>query len=181
MLSFPPEVEAALESGLFYYCHFVKVEFAGVTLHLTSAGFDMTHNGQLWQANRLLVEIPDMINDLEMRLGQTSLPLSADQNLLAELALRPQVNRPVHIYLAILDMEKQPVYLIPQHRLVMYNYSDEEEAGEATIQLNLASEFANFEAVRGRRTTPASSQRFFPNDRSFEFAHKVNEPFEWKA
>lgn len=181
MLSFPPEVEAALESGLFYYCHFVKIEFAGVTLHLTSAGFDMVYNGQVWQANRLLVDIPEMLSDLEIRLGQTSLPLAADQNLLAELALRPQVNRPVNIYLAILDIDKQPIYLIPQHRLVIYNYNDEEEAAEATIQLNLASEFANFEAVRGRRTTPASSQRFFPNDRSFEFAYKVNEPFEWKA
>lgn len=181
MLNFPAEVEAALESGLFYYCHFVKIDFAGLTMHLTSAGFDMEYSGQVWKANRLLVEIPDMINDLEIRLGQTTLPLAADQNLLAELALRPQLNRPVNIYLAILNMDSQPIYLIPQHRLVIYNYSDEEDLNDAAIQLNLASEFADFEAIRGRRTTPASSQRYYPNDRSFEFAHKVNEPFEWKA
>ena len=47
------------------------------------------------------------------------------------------------------------------------------------IELQAASQFADFEKIRGRRTNNESQQIHFPGDRGFEYAPQVVKDLKW--
>lgn len=181
MITLNPEAEAALESGHFFYTQLVEIQLASVTLHLTTAGHDIEHDGIIWQANSLLTDVPDVSSDVELKLNETSIAFAADQALIAEVLGKPQVNRLVNCYLAILDENGAALQAIRTHGLMIINHKISSDEDEATISLSVASEWADFEAVRGINTNLASHQRHFPGDMGFEFAYQVKEDLKWGA
>lgn len=181
MMTFTPQTMAALESGHFFYTHLIEIQFASVTLHLTTAGHDINHDGVTWQTNSLLNEVPDVNSDVELKLNETSLTLATDQALIAEVLGKQQVNRLINVYLAILDEDGIPLQVIKSHGLMMNSHKIKNSADKGTLQLSVGSEWADFEAQRGIYTNLASHQRHYPGDRGFEFAYQVKEDLKWGA
>jgi len=181
MIELTPETEAALNSGHFFYKQLVEMQLPSVTLYLTTAGHDINHDGITWLSNTLLTEIPDVNSDVELKLNETSITLAADQALLAEVLGRPIINRLINVYLAILDSNSVPLQAIRTHGLMITGSRIQTASDKATIQISVASEWADFEAVRGINTNLASHQRHYPGDMGFEFAYQVKEDLKWGA
>ncbi|HAT42349.1 MAG TPA: hypothetical protein DCS87_11625 [Rheinheimera sp.] len=180
MITVTPAVASAI-AGDHLFAHLLKFEFTGGSTCFTDAGYDITYNGDVYQANGLLLgmEAPKFTN--ELRVGEISVTFSAaDQSVLAMVLNNSQVNRYVHIYRAYLGTSLQvianPILL---HSWLITDASVSSDRKDAEITVSMASEWADFEAPRGRRTTDASQRRFYPNDRGLEFATQVKKDIKW--
>lgn len=179
MISVKPAVASAL-AGEHLFAHLLKFEFSAGLICFTDAGYDITWNGDIYLANGLLLGMDAPKFTSELRVGETSVAFSAaDQSVLAMILNENQINRYVHVYRALLDQNMQvipdPIFM---HSWLITDASTTADK-EAEIQISMASEWADFEAPRGRRTTDASQRRFYPNDRGLEFATQVRKEIKW--
>ncbi len=179
MISVTPAVASAL-AGDHLFANLLKFEFSTGPICFTDAGYDITWNGDNYLANGLLLGMDAPKFTSELRVGETSVAFSAaDQSVLAMILNENQINRYVHVYRAFLDQNMQvipdPIFM---HSWLITDASTTADK-EAEIQISMASEWADFEAPRGRRTTDASQRRFYPNDRGLEFATQVRKEIKW--
>ncbi len=180
MISVTPAVASAL-AGDHLFAHLLKFEFTSGAVCFTDAGYDITWNGDTYLANGMLLDLEAPKFTTELRVGEISVTFSAaDQSVLAMVLGESQVNRYVHVYKALLDTSMQ---LIPNpfllHSWLITGCSVEADRKSAEITVSMASEWADFEAPRGRRTTDASQRRFYSADRGFEFAAQVSKSLKW--
>lgn len=180
MIPVSAEVASAL-SGDHSYAHLLKFEFSSGPVYLTDAGYDISWAGNTFLANGLLLGMDSPKFTSELRVGEISLTFSAaDQSLLALVLNVSQINRYVHVYKALLDQSLQvipsPILL---HSWLITDTSVSADRDSAEITISMASEWADFEAPRGRRTTDASQRRFYPNDKGLEFATQVKKEIKW--
>jgi len=181
MITIDPLIQQALESD-YTRAHLVTLELNGVTLRYTENGFDLDYNGDTWLANGLLLDMGQPKYTSELRVNETELSFSAaDLTTLAIILNNPQYNRRVTVDRVYLDDDGsvigQPIRL-NNWRIVGWTSGDE-ISGASIVSVRMASEFADWQKPSGRRTTPASQQRFYPNDKGFEFAASVNKEQRW--
>lgn len=180
MISVTPAVASAL-AGDHVFAHLLKFEFSSGAVCFTDAGYDISWNGDTYLANGLLLGMDAPKFTSELRVGETSVAFSAaDQSIMAMILNESQINRYVHVYRAFLDQNMQvipnPIFL---HSWLITDASTSTERKEAEIEVSMASEWADFEAARGRRTTDSSQRRFYPTDRGLEFATQVKKDIKW--
>jgi hypothetical protein len=181
MITIDPLIEQALESS-YTRAHLVTLELNGVTLRYTENGFDLDYDGNTWLANGLLLDMGEPRYTAELRVNETDLSFTAaDLTTLAIILNNPQYNRRVTVDRVYLDDDGdiigEPIRL-NNWRIVGWTSGDEVD-GESVIALRMASEFADWQKPSGRRTTQASQQRFYPNDKGLEFAASVNKELRW--
>lgn len=181
MLQITNDVAAAL-AGEHSYCHLVKLELANdVTLRLTDSGIDIDFNGELYESNGLLLGMDAPTFNAELRIGEISLAFTAaDQSVVALMLGVNQINRYAHIYRAYLNDQGQVIpnpILLHSWLINAPDVSDSKDDSQITVPLT--SEWADFEAPRGRRSTDANQRRFFPNDKGLEFASQVKKDLKW--
>jgi len=182
MIITTPQVAAAL-AGDHEYCHLIRMELANNTvLRFTEAGFDINWNGETYNADGLLLDVDTPSFTTELRIGEISLSFTAaDQSIVALMLNTPQINRMVYIYRAYLTPTGQvipdPILL---HAWVINADPDiADDTDSATCRVPMSSEWADFEAPRGRRTTNNSQVRYYPQDKGLEFATQVKKDIKW--
>ncbi len=182
MITLTPQVAAAV-AGEHNYCHLIRMELANNTvLRFTETGFDIDWNGETFGANGLLLGVDAPSFNTELRIGEIGLSFTAaDQSIVALMLNVPQINRVVYIYRAYLTPFGQvipdPILL---HSWVINADPDvTDDTDSATCTVRMASEWADFEAPRGRRTTQNSQARYFPQDKGLEFATQVKKDIKW--
>jgi len=181
MLSVTSQVAAAIAGGA-DYCHLLRLEFAdNTTIRLTDCGYEVDWSGEIFESNGMLLGMDSPTFTAELRIGEIGLAFSAaDQSVVALMLGKNQINRYCHIYRAYLTDQGQvipnPVLL---HTWLVTGSDVSDGNGTSQITVNMASEFADFEAPRGRRSTDASQQRFFPGDKGLEFAAQVRKDLKW--
>lgn len=181
MITITPQVAAAL-AGDHDYCHLIRIELANNTvLRFTDSGFDINWQGETFNANGLLLGLDDPSFTSELRIGEISLSFTAaDQSIVALMLGTNQINRPVYIYRAYLNPFGQiipdPILL---HAWLITSSDVSDDTDSATCTVRMASEWADFEAPRGRRTTQNSQVRFYPQDKGLEFATQVKKDIKW--
>lgn len=181
MIVIDPAIEAALLSD-YTRAHLVTLELNGVTLRYTENGYDLDYAGNTWLANGLLLDMGNPKYTAELRVNETDLSFTAaDLTTLAIILNNPQYNRRVTVDRVYLDDDGEIVgdpIRLNNWRIVGWTSGDE-VSGESIIALRMASEFADWQKPAGRRTTPASQQRFYPTDLGLEFAASVNKEQRW--
>jgi len=181
MLSVTPQVATAIAGGA-DYCHLLRMELADNTvIRLTDCGYLVDWNGEQFESNGLLLGMDSPTFTAELRIGEISLAFTAaDQSIVALMLGKNQINRYCYIYRAYLTDQGQviasPILL---HTWLVTSHDVSDSEGSSQITVAMASEFADFEAPRGRRSTDASQQRFFPGDRGLEFAAQVRKDLKW--
>ncbi|MDX1538821.1 hypothetical protein [Arsukibacterium sp.] len=181
MIITTPQVAAAI-AGDHNYCHLIRMELANNTvLRFTEAGFDIDWNGETFDANGLLLGVDAPSFNTELRIGEIGLSFTAaDQSIVALMLSNNQVNRPVYIYRAYINPFGQvipdPVLL---HAWLITSTDVQDDKDSATCTVRMASEWADFEAPRGRRTTQNSQTRYYPQDKGLEFSTQVKKDIKW--
>lgn len=182
MINITPQVAAAI-AGDHSYCHLIRMELANNTvLRFTEAGFDINWNGEIFDANGLLLGVDAPNFTTELRIGEISLSFTAaDQSILALMLGTNQVNRPVYIYRAYLTPFGQvmPDPILLHAWLINADPDIVDDTDGSTCTTRMSSEWADFEAPRGRRTTNNSQIRYYPNDKGLEFATQVKKEIKW--
>lgn len=173
---------AAVIAGDHDYCHLIRIELANSTIiRLTDAGFGVVWNGEVFDANGLLIGMDSPKFTSDIRVGEISLAFSAaDQSLVALMLGTNQINRYVNVYRAFLNSQGQVIpdpVLLHTWLITSFDVSDNKKSPQ--ISVSMASEWADFEKPAGRRSTDASQQRIYPGDKGMEFAGQVKKDLKW--
>ena len=164
----------------------IKLDFTPSPVYLSNTAFNVEYNGNTYLGNGQLLKIGKIKQDIDIRVSTLDLTLDAvDPSLVAMLLGVPQHGRDVEISLAILNGDYSIAGTpIPMSSMIIDgapNITDNPTKGKAIIKQKISSEFANWKQKGGIRTTPASLQRFSPNDTGFDFAAESGREYKWGA
>lgn len=162
----------------------VKFDYTPYPVYLSNTPFDVEYQGDIYLGNGQLLGLDKLSQSIDIRVSTSTVSLDAiDPAHVAILLGNPQHGRSVSVALAILNNQYQVQGEIIRMNSMIIDGSpsidDDPSKGEAKIKQKLSSEFANWEATNGRRTTPASQQRYFPNDTGFDFAAESGKEVKW--
>lgn len=150
------------------------------TVRLTTAGHDITYNGLTYLAGGLFIGVGGIKQEQELRVSTITSVLSlVDQTMLALFQNNSPIGRNVIIMQVLCDDGDQVIgpLLTTTMRIDSYAVDDDEQG--ASISVTLSNYLAQFDAIRGIRTTQASYQRFFPNSPCFINSKDAGADLKW--
>ena len=157
----------------------VKIEFT-TPVYLTDANHSIAYGGNTYLGNGVLTGLDAINEKAEVSTDELRIQFSgANQSIITAVLANQQINRFVTIYRAYLSgasIIDNPIE-VWKGRITSNSISDGN--GEATVQLTVGSEWADFEKIIGRRTTTASQQKHFSTDVGLEFAGKTSREIKW--
>jgi hypothetical protein len=164
----------------------IKLDLTPSPIYLSNTAFDISHNSKTYLGNGQLLKIGSIHQDIDIRVSTLELTLDAvDPSLVAVLLGSQQLGRKVEISLAILNddysVAGEPIKMNSMIIDGAPSITDDPKKGTATIKQKISSEFANWKQKGGIRTTPASLQRFSPDDTGFDFAAESGKEYKWGA
>lgn len=164
----------------------IKLDFTPTPVYLNNTAFDIDYNGNTYLGNGQLLSLGKIKQDIDIRVSNLDLILDAvDPSLVAILLGTPQHGRDVDISLVILHGDYSIAGTpIPMSSMIINgapSITDDPTKGKAIIKQKISSEFANWKQKGGIRTTPASLQRFAPDDTGFDFAAESGKEYKWGA
>jgi len=175
-----------LQSGSYTYCQIVRMNLndgAGGTLtyRFTEAGHDIVYNGDTYVSSGLAIGFGSIKHQQELRIASIDLQFSAvDQTLPALFLTSNQQNRRVTISTLILDNDTHAVIgLLHNKRFNINNFSIDDDAGKASITVNVSNFLSQFQATRGIRTTQSSHARIYHGTTSFINSKDSGANLEW--
>lgn len=170
---------AELLTREFRLAHLVTIELDEVSIYLTDAGHDVTYGGVVYQSG-MLRKVPAIEVNGEVRVGEVSLQLSAVTGETTALFYQHGwMNRKLTIQRAYFEPDMTAVGAVKLYEGFLTGKSGEESLEKASLTLKVASVWADFSAVRGRRTNLKSQQMHHPDDFGFEFCGTVQLDMDW--
>jgi len=171
-----------LEGTQFILIQMADIQTATGTNYFTDCFFDIDYNSNTYQAQGTFLGITGAEESQEVIVGKTNISLSALETAnISTYATSAIINKSVTLRLAFLN----PVtYAIIGEPVVTFkgkiqSYAVNDAKKTATIVLEVASTFANFEKTNGRRTNLGSLQREHPTDWGFEFSDQTVADIPW--
>jgi hypothetical protein len=170
-----------LEGNSFVFVKLVKLATTGGTQYLTDAPFDITYDANVYSAQGTFLGITDAEEQADVIVSKSNIILSAiESGNMSTYAQSSMINQAVEIYIAYLNPTNNAIIGDPiltfKGKVVGYNVQDARKT--ATISLECANSFANFEKTNGRKTNEGSFQQEHPTDRSMEFTDQMFD-FNW--
>lgn len=172
----------------------IELNYDGGSFYFTDCPFDLswtspTAGAQTYEAQGNFLGITETQETAELQVSNIDIVLSAlDLSLVQAIAKSTLLNKEVVIYKAFLDPLNEfeiigeesagsgPINIY-EGRISGYRLSDRDD--DASIVVEVASQFVNFTQHNGRRTTEASLQKDYPTDRFFEYAHESVNDIKW--
>ena len=158
------------------------------TQYLTNAAFDIDYDGNTYTANGDFLGFSKVSEDFDVRVGKFSIYLSALNNTLLNKVYQynPEGKR-VAIRKAFLDFDPMTLDIVDTPILIfdgiIYNLIITESEATASLQIDCATLWADFERTNGRKTNNNSNwlfQRGLERDTGFEQSGYVgNTEFKW--
>jgi hypothetical protein len=174
---------AEIAKGAVRLVYLVEIHLDSGVLRYTDGPTDLAWGGNTYASSADLVGIPDVQEDAAFRVGQVPLTLSgvAQANVATALS-EPSTDRRVVVYRGCLDVAgalvPDPV-VYHEGRIDGWEITEDPEDGTSSVEWSVASHWADFEKVAGRRTNDADHQVFYPGDRGFEFAPDTVRNIPW--
>lgn len=159
-----------------------ELQLADGTIYLTDAAHDIVHHQQTYTAAGQVLGRDDISSRKSLEVQSINLVFTlVEQGIWAVFGNTSQLNRRVIITEVILDDKNQPIgeTLRTVNRVNGVSVDDNEDS--ATVTVNVSNIMADFEAVRGLRSTQASHQRFYPESTSFINSRGFNKDLEWRG
>ena len=153
----------------------------------TDAPFDIVYDGDTYEAQGNFLGISETSEAADLSLTSINLVISAlDINNVRDLCNSNQINQTVTIWRAFLDpTDNNLIGDSTGDRAVMLfkgklaGYRIENASDTATITLEVASQFTNFDRRTGRKTNIANFQKEHPNDWGMQYSHESLQDIKW--
>jgi len=161
--------------------HLVEIDFTSTVGYFTENSFDLTSSisgtSRTYESNGFLLDITNINESAGVNVSRLNLSLSAvDQTYIAIVLNNNITHNEVSIHRALLDSSNDIIadpFLIYKGYITGYEIIDDRNT--ATLKLDIESHFANAGQINGRITNNETQQRFFPDDRGFEYADIIKE------
>jgi len=183
-----------LQGTNLYVADLIELQLT-TTQYLTSAEFDLQFDSatapdsgnNTYLAQGQFMNYSDIKETSDLRVATVNLEFTAvDLTTVALLMNNDFIDKRVVIYSVVMDADHTwTTNIIPSTNAYMLfdgrisGYGINQTHGGAVIELQAASQFADFEKVKGRRTNNESQQIHFPGDRGFEYAPQVIKDLKW--
>lgn len=159
----------------------------GSDLYYTDAPFDITYDGNTYEAQGHFMGISEAGEVSELQITNVSLTINGlDLNNVQTLATSNQINQQVTVRRAFLnpidntligDSAGDNAFVIFQGKIAGYKVTNATDT--ATITVEVTSQFANFQRITGRRTNQASLQKEFSTDFGFQYSYEPLNDIKW--
>jgi len=168
--------QAAIAAQTSRLTHFVKMEFSGGTVYLTTAPHDIDWDGHTWEGIGGLLAFEPLEESGERTGGGTTLKISGvDQTILSALLSQHTRGRTVTIYLAHLDSDyaiiSDPLEVFEGYLNKGFQAREKRQgqgSGTCTISIPVVSGMAILGRTNGFRTNLASHQAVHDGDTFFQ-------------
>ena len=152
------------------------------TIYYTTAPFDVDYSGNTYQAQGNFLGVSNVEENAELIITSCQLVISAiDVANITTYATSSIINKSVTVRSAYLNPTDMSIVGTPiitfKGKITGYTVSDADQT--ATIALEVASTFANFDKTNGRYTNEGSFHREHAQDRGMEFAHESLQDLKW--
>lgn len=177
MKTYPPAVEAMIESGQVIVGHYVKLDFT-TPLMVTDLGFDLEADSESYNATGMFQGMEELTRKAQMSVTELSMAFSMADQVIQSIVLGQSYHgTPVTIGRTFLDDNNQPLHVERIWSGRITNYSDDDK--KALLNFTIKNVWFDFEMVNSWRTTLDSHQRRYPGDRCFKYAAKAAETIYW--
>ena len=170
------DITTELAKGSFTMAHLVSITLGTVAspnvYYYTDANNDLTESSNTYLANGFLLAMDPVTESSGMTLGTLNLTISAvDQTILSDVLRNGYIHKAVVIKKAFLNSVNQ---LISSNAVfTIYDGNIEgmviKDSRSSVIQFSVANQWASFERIAGRITTPDSQAQFYADDVGFDF------------
>lgn len=155
----------------------------GTPLLLTTAYKDVTYNSETYISGAFLLQIPNIDDDLDLKVRRYKFKLSAvNQANTAAFLLTPPYFKKVDLYKFWLDsagaLIGDPILRFSGY-FANFSNSMDQSKGTSVMEIEAVSEFVDFERKNGRQTNDDSQQRVFAGDTCLRHSERKYEDLEW--
>lgn len=163
--------------------HLVALHFGAGSLYFTDRPHDVVYGGNTYTASGNLLGLETVSEELSMRAATTTVQLSG-VNLanLSAILNGDYTNRSITLSVALFDAADH-VIDAPVTKIAglmdSFKFTENPGEGSATLDVDIANHWTDFERVTGRLTNSASQRTFFGNDAGFDYVFEGTKKFEW--
>jgi len=178
----PQSVKNAFQDDGFYLATLIEMYRAGTRIAITDHQTPLTYASQQYAPSEYILEVGSTSESQELRINDMTLTLSGvGQDYIASFLNNSNFSADiVRIYRAVLNPDTDQVigaFVAFDGRISEYAISESES--DSTVELTIASHWADFEKYNGRKTNQNSQQIHFPNDLGFQYASKIVKDLRW--
>lgn len=171
---------AAINKDAFDFALLIKIQFPRGTQYWTDYGHDLVYDGKTYNHSSALLEVSSVSDRTDLSVGNFTISMSdVDGAISSIVQSQPISGRRVDVWRAIIENGSVSHVIGVQNNGRMSTWSADEDEETAVVNIEVASHWADFMRVSGRRTTLASQKRFYPNDTGFKQAHAVPRKLKW--
>ena len=164
--------------------HLISIGFA-TPVYLTDSSYELTSSisgtSRTYTASDFLMGFSEISELTDITKASLKLTLSGANLTYISIILNENItNIPVTIYRGLLDSSNAVIadpFLL--YSGVVDRYSIGESTKSSSVQLSVASHWADFDKKNGRKTNLTSTQRFFSTDVGMEFASELVNEIKW--
>jgi hypothetical protein len=150
------------------------------TIRLTDWYANVTYDSNTYEAGGSFLQVDSITETGQLQVDEINLGFSnvTDQvrSLVQDGAF---TDKTVDIYLAYFNDDETIVGAINYFTGQIRNIGINENLNESTLQMTVASHWANWNLTKGRHFSDESQQSFSTGDKGFEFATQVKADVRW--
>jgi hypothetical protein len=178
----PQSVIDAFGSNGFNYATLVQINRRNSgSFFMTDYGINLTYQNIEYLSSELLLEVASVKESQALQVNDMSLTLSgANQTFISSFLNDPNfIADRVLIYKAVLNESNNinGAFLQFDGRISEYGIEEDEES--STVELTVASHWADFEKLNGRKTNNNIQRLYYPDDVGFEYASVIVKDLKW--
>ncbi len=159
----------------------------GTNKYYTDAPFDIVYNSTTYEAQGNFLGVSETSETANLQITSINLVISAlDITIVRQLCNSNQINQDVIVRKAFLDPTDYSLIgdsagdtAIVIFKGKITSYRIENATQSATINIEVTSQFANFNRTTGRRTNQGSLQKEHSTDFGFQYAHEPINDIKW--
>ncbi len=158
-------VYLGISTGTYYTDHFSNLIF----------------NGNTYTSSSLFLGSSQVEENADVAVNSLTLKFSgADTTIISLLLNNNYMNKPAKVYRGFLNDSQELIadpFLLFDGRISSFTLEENETS--SSVNIIVASHWADFEKTSGRRTAENSQKIYFPNDKGMEFASKTAQKIKW--
>jgi len=174
------DVITELAKDSFNMAHLVTIDFS-TSVNLTDYRHDLVDGSVTYQASSYLLGMGDVSESTEAQIGSINIELSGvGPSYISILLTENYIDRKVTIKRVLLDDSGVIIgnsFVIYEGRIDGFNIED--SGNDSVVRVAVASHWADFARINGRRTNNNSQQAVFDGDLGMEFASEIIKDIKW--
>ena len=161
--------------------HLVQFHFSTVE-YLTDAGIDISWSGNTYISSSGFLSFGSVQETMQISVGNITVNVSGvDKASIATALLEDYNDKKIVIYRGFLDTTASIIvdpFLLFDGRISSFSVT--ENPGEtSTLSWQVASHWADFDKVAGRRTNNNDQQNLYPGDLGLDHASEIIKDLKW--